>query len=55
MKMGDRISWPGQNYLWGLVVFVDYAPEEPMAWIRRLDELGDYHYHSVKVKELVRV
>lgn len=50
--IGARVLWPGMNALKGCIVAIDRTPDDPMAWIRRRDEMGDYHYHTAKLKDL---
>lgn len=52
IEMGDIVYWPAQRNLKALVVCIDKTPDIWMAWIRRRDDLGDYHYHSVKLIDL---
>ena len=51
-NIGERVLWPGMSALKGFVIAIDYLPDEPIAWLRRQDEIGDFHYHAAKLKEL---
>lgn len=51
-RIGDSVEWPGLRSLTAVIVCIDRTPDETMAWIRRKDNFGDYHYHSVALKEL---
>lgn len=52
LGVGSHILWPGKATLCGIVIAIDFDPREPVAWIRRVDDIGDLHYHYAKVKDL---
>jgi plastocyanin len=52
LEVGDTVRWPGTKSFTATIIAIDRVPPEPVAWISRRDDLGDYHHHTAALKEL---